>query len=408
MTSYQWKLLIFLSVATFFEGFDLMVLSQILPELRADFGIDIETASKMISFINVGTVLAFFLIRKADQWGRRSVLNITIAGYTICTGLSAISQDIYQFAGFQCLARLFLIAEWGVAMVYAAEEFPPEKRGMIIGIIQGFSSFGSIVCAGVTPFFVQSAWGWRGLYAFGIIPLVLVAYARRSIKESTKFAEQDTIKRIGFLSLLKSPYRNRLLLVGLVWSLTYFGTSNAVIFWKDYVVHNRDFTPEQVATTLTIAAIASMPLIFFSGALLDKLGRKIGAIIIYITCCSGVIGAFLLHDPLHLQLSLICAIFGVSSVLPVLNSYGTELFPTNIRSEAYAWGNNIIGRIGYVLAPILIAQLALLETSSGALGLGHAMAISTIFPLLALLILLLLFPETQGQDIEETARLSQP
>ena len=97
-TPYQWKLLIFLSVATFFEGFDFMALSQILPELRADFGINIQQASLMIAVINVGTVFAFFLIRKADQWGRKRILTITIIGYTIFTGLSALSQNVYQFA----------------------------------------------------------------------------------------------------------------------------------------------------------------------------------------------------------------------------------------------------------------------------------------------------------------------
>ena len=32
LDGYQWRLLAFLSVATFFEGFDFMALSQILPE----------------------------------------------------------------------------------------------------------------------------------------------------------------------------------------------------------------------------------------------------------------------------------------------------------------------------------------------------------------------------------------
>ena len=406
MTRYHWKLLIFLSVATFFEGFDLMVLSQILPELRSDFGISQEQASRMIAVINVGTVLAFFLIRKADQWGRRNVLNITIAGYTICTGLSALTQDMWQFAAMQCLARLFLIAEWGIAMVYAAEEFPSEKRAMIIATIQGFSSFGSIFCAGVTPIIIQHTWGWRSLYAVGIIPLVLVAYARRGIKESTRFEEIDKPKRSTFTDLLTGPYRSRLLLIGLLWSLTYFGTSTAIIYWKDHMVTTHGWSNEAIASKLTIAALVSMPMIFFSGTLLERLGRRWGAVIIYNLCCIGIACSFTLTDPISLQIALILAIFGVSSVLPVLNAYGTELFPTNIRSEAYAWGNNIIGRIGYVLAPIIILHIASIKTANGSLGLGLAMAISVIFPLIALGILFFCFPETQGRDIDETAKLS--
>lgn len=39
LSSYQKKLLIFLSVATFFEGYDLLALTQILPEIRTQFGL---------------------------------------------------------------------------------------------------------------------------------------------------------------------------------------------------------------------------------------------------------------------------------------------------------------------------------------------------------------------------------
>ena len=35
-TAYQWKLFLFLSVATFFEGYDFIALTQILPSLRQE------------------------------------------------------------------------------------------------------------------------------------------------------------------------------------------------------------------------------------------------------------------------------------------------------------------------------------------------------------------------------------
>ena len=383
-----------------------MVLSQVLPQLRSEFDMTFAEASIMISIINIGTMLAFFLIRKADLWGRKRVLNITIAGYTICTALSAISQDALQFTLLQLCARFFLISEWGVAMVYAAEEFPKEKRGMVIGLIQGFSSFGSIACAGLTPLFLTTEWGWRSLYAVGIIPLILVAFARRNIKETERFqGKQEKSKTVSLFGLLKGPYRNRLLLLGLLWSLTYFGFSNAVTFWKDFIVENQSWTDAQVGKTLTIAAIASMPLIFASGTLLDKIGRKWGAVIIYLLGCAGVAGAFLSSQELILQVSLTLAIFGVSGVLPVLNSYATELFPTEIRSEAYAWGNNILGRVGYIIAPVSIAFIAEQEILGIAMHTGSAMAVATLLPMIALIIILFTLPETKGKNLEETARL---
>jgi putative MFS transporter len=247
--------------------------------------------------------------------------------------------------------------------------------------------------------------GWRSLYLFGLAPLVLVAFARRSIQESTRFKKDETSHEFSLGSLLRGPYRNRLLLIGAIWSLSYLGFSNAVTFWKDFVMEHRGWDDGQVGVALTIAAVASMPLIFSSGALLDKIGRKWGAVIIYTLGCAGVSGAFLFHDPMALQIALVFAIFGVSGFLPVLNSYGTELFPTKIRSEAYAWGNNILGRIGYVLAPIIIAYMANLSLFGEKLEMGGAMALATLAPILALCIMLFSFPETKNQDLEQTSAL---
>jgi len=409
-TPYQRKLLIFLSVATFFEGFDFMALSQILPELRADLGLDISDAGVMITVINAGTVLAFLLVRKADTWGRRRVLTLTIAGYTLFTGLTAISQTAVHFALFQLIARMFLIAEWGVATLYAAEEFPAARRGLVIGLIQGFSSLGSVLCAGVAPVLLQTSLGWRSLYLVGVLPLVLVAIARRSIKETARFSQHDTSDDEqddgpGFVGLIMGPYRKRLALMGLLWALTYLGMSNAVTFWKDFVVTHRGWTPEEVGLALTIAALGSMPLVFYSGKLLDILGRRWGAVVIYGIGTTGVAGSFLFSHHIALQVALVAGIFGVSGVLPVLNAYSTELFPTELRGDAFGWANNILGRVGYVAAPVMVTFAAEWQIGGSELGLGTAMAASMVFPLIALVIIMVSMPETSGRELEETSQL---
>src|SRR5215204_2261461 len=129
-TPYQRRLFLFLSVATFFEGFDFIALSQILPNLRKDLGLGVEWSGYLVTFINMGTVLAYPLVRLADRWGRRRVLTVTIAGYTLFSFLSGLSPNVYVFAVLQLLARVFLIAEWATSTVVAAEEYPAARRGM--------------------------------------------------------------------------------------------------------------------------------------------------------------------------------------------------------------------------------------------------------------------------------------
>jgi putative MFS transporter len=410
LTPYQWKLLMFLSVATFFEGFDFMALSQILPNMREEMDLSIAQAGVLLSVINIGTLVAYVLVRKADAWGRRRVLMVTILGYTLFTGLTALAPGPVLFTVAQFLARLFLIAEWATAMVYVAEEYPADRRGMVMGVMQGVASLGSIVCAGVVPLLLKldlgvagfELSGWRNVYVAGILPLLLLAFARRGLSETKRFeqSKQGPVEvATSKLAILRGPYRRRVLQLGLIWSLTYFGMANAVTFWKDFAVNERGYTDGEVGAVLTIASIVSMPLVFGSGRLLDAIGRRHGAVVIFSVGIAGVILSFTLWDPLALQIAVLFGIFGVSAVLPVLNSLTTELFPTNLRSDAFSWSNNLLGRIGYVLGPMVAGWVGTVFT------LGAAVAGMTIAPMLALVLLLFWVPETSNRELEETAKL---
>jgi MFS transporter, putative metabolite:H+ symporter len=399
VTPYQRRLLIFLSVATFFEGYDFLALSQILPELRADFGISKFGAGLLFAFVNFGTVVAYLLVRKADSWGRKKVLTITIVGYTVFTFLTGMSWDVWSFAVFQFIARMFLIGEWVTAMVYAAEEYPADRRGMVIGVLQGFSTLGALVCAGVVPLLMTTNYGWRSVYLVGILPLVMLAFARRNLRETTRFAERELVPAGSLLDTIKGPYGTRILKLAAIWFLTYGCTQVAVSFWKEFVVTDRGWTDADVARALLLAAVGSLPFVFGAGKLLDVIGRRKGAVFIFIATSIGVFGAYTLESTWGLTLSLGAAMFGVTAVLPVLNAYTTELFPTEIRSDAFAWANNLLGRFGYVLSPIAIGYFA--ETY----GWGAAIRPTAILPLMALALILLWLPETNSMELEESSKL---
>ena len=76
LTGYQWKLFVFLSVATFFEGYDFIALSQILPNLRAEMGLDKTAGGLLVTAINAGTVIAYLLVRKADRRDNRALQDL--------------------------------------------------------------------------------------------------------------------------------------------------------------------------------------------------------------------------------------------------------------------------------------------------------------------------------------------
>jgi putative MFS transporter len=402
LTGYQKKLMAFLSVATFFEGFDFFALAQILPQVQRDFAISDGQVGWLVGVANVGPILAYLLVRKADVWGRRPVLALTIAGYTLFTVASALAPSAWSFAACQLVARLFLIGEWSVAMIFAAEEYPADRRGLVLGVIQGFSYLGGIVCSAVVPLLLRTPLGWRSVYLVGGVPLVIIAFARRRIQETRRFQELAAGPRRpapDLFAIWRTPWRGRLLLLACIWGATYACNTAAVLFWKLFATRERGLTDGQVGLSMSAAALVAMPLVFLVGRLLDGLGRRRGAVIIYAVSIAGVAGAYLLHGRLALTVALALGMFGTSAVLPLLNAYTTELVPTSARSDAFAWANNLLGRLSPVVAPPLIGAAA------AAYGWGPSVAATVLGPALALCLVLVALPETTRRELEETSAL---
>jgi putative MFS transporter len=403
--AYQRRLLAFLAVATFFEGYDFLALAQLLPTLRAHFGLDPAQAGLLFSVVNVGTVLAYALVRAADRIGRKRVLSITITGYTLASLASGLAPDVWTFTLAQLLSRLFLIAEWAVSVVIAAEEFPAERRGAAIGLIQATSSLGAIVCAGVVPLLERSPLGWRTVYLVGALPLLLMAFLRRDLRETKRFeaaaAQTADAPRQGggFFTILKGPFRARVGWVALVWGLCYVCSQNAVTFFKDYAVSERGLSDSEVGQAIAIAAVGSLPLLFASGRLLDRMGRRPGAAVIFVAMGVSTAVVYTASSRPAQLVGLVVAIFGSTAILQVLNAFTAELFPTDLRADAFAWANNLLGRIGYVLSPAAVGYAA------STVGWGPAVAVTGVFPILALAVVWARFPETRGKELEETAAL---
>jgi len=398
-TPYQRRLFAFLGVACFFEGYDFIALTQVLPNLRAAFGMDKTEAGLLVTFINLGTVVAYLVVRSADRIGRRRVLTLTIAGYTLATFASGLAPGPLSFGLFQAVARVFLIGEYATSMVIAAEEFPARRRGLVIGVIAGFSSLGAIVCAGVVPLLLRAPWGFRTVYLVAILPLGLVAWARRGLRETQRFEELAAEPPRPLGEVLRTPYRRRILQLGAVWFVAYVATQNTVTFWKDFAVTERGFGDADVARAVTRAALVATPLAFLAGKLSDVVGRRPAAALVLSAGALGTWGCYSTGSELVLTAGLVLGIFSASAMPTVLNTFTAELFPTRLRGDGFAWSNNLLGRLGYVLSPAVVGLAA------SRVGWGAAVRATAVFPLVAVVLVYLFLPETRGRSLEETSAL---
>ena len=291
-TSYQKRLFVFLSVANFFEGYDFFAISQLLPSIREFYALSEQQGTWLISLINFGTILAYLLVRRADRWGRRQVLSITIAGYALFTFMSAWAPNAVVFGLLQMVARIFLIGEWAISMVVAAEEYPAQRRGMVIGVVSASAGLGSIVCAAVVPLLLDTPLGWRSVYLVGVVPRCSCVRGAGSERRSASATPLSESREAPLCDILRGPHRGASCSSARSGFLSYICTNNAVTFWKEFALKERHLTQGQTGMIVSVAAVVSMPLVFLAGRMLDSWGRRRGAAIIYLATTVGVFGAY--------------------------------------------------------------------------------------------------------------------
>src|SRR5439155_11035767 len=127
--------LLLLAPATFFEGYDTFVLALALPLIRRDFGLTVGQSGLVASVVFAGSFGVFALLPLADRIGRRPVLAVTIAGYTVATFATAFSRGVVDFVAYQFVARFFLSAEYTLATIVMVETAERGRRGRALGLL---------------------------------------------------------------------------------------------------------------------------------------------------------------------------------------------------------------------------------------------------------------------------------
>jgi putative MFS transporter len=408
LTGHHRTLLLLLATATLFEGYDRFILVLALPYIAQDLGIvaagTSQAAAKSaaegalgwaLSAIRCGALLAIPLCLMADRAGRRGILLLTVLGYTVATALTGMSRGLGDLIGLQLVATMFLTAELALAQVVIAEEFPAKARGMGQGLLGAAAAVGAGLAAVLFPVLVKTSLGWRGLYFVGVVPLLIVGYLRRSLPETARWAQLDEgeRRRGGLLRVLAPALRARFLILVVVAAGGTAAFATAFSFASYRAINTFGWTPEQVSTMiLTAGGVGFWGWIVF-GRLADAVGRRPTAVLCLLGAAAAIAAFY--RTPILFP-AFAALVFFESGITIALTALSTECFPTVLRATARAWVTNA-GVVGAVVG------LALVGALSATMG-GHAAVVAMLGLLLLVLTpLILLLPETYGQELEQVS-----
>jgi putative MFS transporter len=400
LTRHQWQVLGVLGAANLIDSYDLGILGLALPQIQTGLGVAEDDIGGLMAVIRLGVLPAILLTVVADGVGRRRLLLLTILGFTLCTALTALARDAREFMLLQVLARVFIAAEGMLAIVVVVEEFDAGTRGWGLGMLGAMGAFGHGLASIVFSVVNRLPYGWRALYFAGVLPLLLLAWFRRTLRETRRFQEQRERRprARGWQALqpirhLVQMYPGRIVALGAAVFPASFTIGVALTFTSKFLQQAHGYSPANVAAMyLTVGIVAPIGSVV-AGRLGDRLGRK-AMMIIGLLLNAAAIGAFYNASGAWVPMVWGVAVLTVAVLEVLFGALGTELFPTSYRSTA-SGVRVVVATLGGAFGLWLEGQL---YTFAG----SHAAAISWMLLAtpIAPLVVGLCLPETANQELE--------
>src|ERR1700733_6777946 len=198
LTSTHWHIAWANGLGWGFDGMDGAILALVAPMLMKEFEIDLTTFRSGIQIASLVSIIGLYLWPwLADRFGRRNVLAINIAVFSLSMPLVALSPAWGTFVAAYCIVRFALNGEWAVGSMLGAETWPARLRGRVLSVDRSTCSLGAAL-AGTIVTFVVTVWGWRAAYILPAAVAVLAVYVRLLCPESPYWVRtQDRKQRIS-------------------------------------------------------------------------------------------------------------------------------------------------------------------------------------------------------------------
>jgi MFS family permease len=390
------------------DAMDFVLYLLAIPALRAEFGLDARRAGLLATVALLSSAVGGVAFgRLADRIGRTRTLAITVLVYSFASLGSATAQSAAQLVVWRTLLGLGLGGEWSAGAVLVAESVPAAHRGKAIGLMQSGWAIGYLA-ATVAAGAILPALGWRALFAFGVLPALLVVWIRRRLVEPETFARRreagadvaSAEARDGdWTALLRPPLAARTAITMALATTVMFGYWGLFTWIPSFLAAPAAEGGAGLGLVRSTGWIVTMQLGAFAGYLsfgyaADRYGRR-ASFAAYLLAAAALVVAYgaLVREPWALlALGPALGFFG-HGYFSLFGAQLAELFPTAIRGTAQGLCYNA-GRALAAFAPATIGALADARGLAAALG-----ATAAFFVAGALLVGLL--PETRGLALEE-------
>lgn len=329
------------------DAFDYFLMVFMLSAIAQEFGTDIKAVSVAIFLTLAARPFGAFIFGLlAERFGRRPVLMVDIALFSVLEFASAFAPTLTTLLILRTLFGVAMGGEWGVGASLAMESIPARLRGPVSGLLQSGYPSGYFI-ASIVYALLFDVIGWRGMFMVGIAPAILVILIRMHVEESPAFEASRQKPRANPIAELAKHWKIALYMIVLMAAFNAFSHGTQDLY-PTFLQQQHHFDAHLTGTLTAIMNVGAIVGGIGFGIWSERIGRKRAIIIASLLALPVLPLWAFTATPLLLGLGAFLMQVAVQGAWGIVPVHLNELSPGAVRAMfpgfAYQLGNLITSR----------------------------------------------------------------
>ncbi len=345
-------------LAVALEGYDLVVLGAVIPELDKTGALGFTKATltlvATIGLVGVG-IGAVAIGPLTDRFGRRRCLISCIALFSVLTLGIAFAPNVATFAVLRFLAGLGLGACLPTALAFMTEYARDGRGGSAVTRMMTGYHVGAVLTALLALILIKD-YGWESMFILGgVVGLLSLPLMYAKLPESQAYldaVEREDAKPVPISAVIRGKF---LAISIALWVASFMGLLlvYGLNTWLPTIMEKAGYSTGAALGLLLALNVGAVTGLLIAGSISDARGNKPTVIAWF-----GLAAIFLaaLSIKLEAEFAVYVAVFlagvFVFSAQVLVYAFVGHLYPADIRGTALGMASGV-GRIGAIVGPFL-------------------------------------------------------